>query len=260
MNASLQRNSRWAYPLFSAIVLLVLVCFVQLFGSHAILAPGGQAHMLLPKALDSHVTSPQKPPAPSSVQVIDPVLTYSTFLGGTNFSGPGSPQQQAYASFVDGPGNVYVTGPTNAPDFPVTAGVVQTTNPSGAVISFLTKINPTGKSLVFSTYLNLSEAPVLAVDASGNIFVGGANSSFPIPPGTTPFQATPKGILIVKLNSAATTVLEATYLGGSGNDTLSGLVVDANGNLYAAGYTTSNDFPTKMRSKPRWARAATASG
>jgi hypothetical protein len=82
----------------------------------------------------------------------------------------------------------------------------------------------------------------------GNIFVGGTNLSFPIPSGTTPFQATPKtanSILIVKLNSTATTVLNATYLGGSGEDFLSGLAVDADGNLYAAGSTTSNDFPTK---------------
>jgi hypothetical protein len=185
--------------------------------------------------------------ATDRASLIDPVLVYSTFLGGTN-SSVGGASQQAYASFVDGPGNVYVTGPTNAPDFPVTPGTVQTTNPAGTPISFLTKINPAGTSLVFSTYLNLTDAPVLAVDASGNIFVGGTNISFPIPSGTTPFQATPKNgnsILIVKLNSTATSVLNATYLGGSGEDFLVGLAVDADGDLYAAGSTTSNDFPTK---------------
>jgi hypothetical protein len=196
----------------------------------------------------SSVGQPQGHRAPDHNLLIDPVLVYSTFLGGTNFSGPGGAQQQANASFVDGPGNVYITGPTDAPDFPVTPGTVQTTNGSGAQISFLTKINPAGTSLVFSTYLNLYDATVLAVDASGNIFVAGTNASFPIPAGTTPFQATPKtanSILIVKLNSTATTVLNATYLGGSGEDFLFGLAVDADGNLYASGSTTSNDFPTK---------------
>src|ERR1700733_14526175 len=103
-------------------------------------------------------------------------------------------------------------------------------------------------SLIISTHLKHLDAPVLAVDASGNVFVGGTNLSFPIPSGTTPFQATAKtgnSILIVKLNSTATSVLDATYLGGSGEDFLSGLAVDADGNLYVSGSTTSNDFPTK---------------
>jgi hypothetical protein len=244
--ATKPQRSSWAVPLVGSIVLLALVCFVQVSNPHRMHAPSAApAQRPSAEAWRGHVASQHIPPTHSRIPVIDPVLTYSTFLGGTNFSRPGGPQQQAYASFVDGPGNVYVTGPTNAPDFPVTSGTVQTTNPSGAPISFLTKINPSGTSLVFSTYLNLADAPVLAVDSSGNIFVGGTNPSFPIPPGTTPFQAAPKSILIVKLNSTATSVLNATYLGGSGNDTLSGLTVDASGNLYAAGYTTSNDFPTK---------------
>jgi hypothetical protein len=246
MRATLQRSS---WPLLGSIAILAAACFVQLYDPHAMPTPGkALAQQPSAKAWRGHVASQHIPPALSRLPAIDPVLMYSTFLGGPNFSSPGGPQQQAYASFVDGPGNVYVTGPTDSPDFPVTPGVVQTTNSSGAQISFLTKINPAGTSLVFSTYLNLADAPVLAVDASGNIFVGGNNQSFPIPSGTTPFQATAKtanSILIVKLNSTATTVLSATYLGGSGEDFLSGLAVDAGGNLYVSGSTTSNDFPTK---------------
>src|ERR1700683_3106062 len=248
MRTKLDR-SPWAFPLFGSIAILAIACFVQLTDPDVMPAPGAaSADRPSAKARRGHIVSQPIPSALSRLPVIDPVLTYSTFLGGTNSSGPGGPQQQAYASFVDGPGNVYVTGPTNAPDFPITPGTVQTTNPSGASISFLTKINPAGTSLVFSTYLNLTDAPVLAVDASGNVFVGGTNLSFPIPSGTTPFQATAKtgnSILIVKLNSTATSVLDATYLGGSGEDFLSGLAVDADGNLYVSGSTTSNDFPTK---------------
>jgi hypothetical protein len=253
MSTKVQRTPL-AFPFFGAIAILSIACFVQLFHPDRMHDPVvALAQRTSATARRGHIAARQILPMPSKLPIIDPVLTYSTFLGGTNSVGPGGAQQQAYASFVDGSGNVYLTGPTNAPDFPVTAGTVQTTNPSGASISFLTKINPGGTSLVFSTYLNLSDAPVLAVDGSGNIFVGGTNLSFSMPPGGTPFKATPtagNSILIVKISSDATQILAATYIGGSGDDFLAGLAVDAAGNLYAAGSTTSNDFPQKNALQP----------
>jgi hypothetical protein len=185
----------------------------------------------------------QKPSRLPAMPTIDPVLVYSTYLGGPNSAGPGTPSQGALASVVDGPGNVIVVGQTNSQNFPTTTGVIQPTN-SPSTGAFLTKINPTGQSLVFSTYLNLDRAPVMAVDASGNIFVGGTSSTFQIPAGLTPYQSTPKSNLILKLNSTATTLLGASYVGSSRGDTLYGLAVDTDGNLYASGDTTANDFPT----------------
>jgi hypothetical protein len=177
--------------------------------------------------------------------LFDPVLVYSTFLGG-----PGGSGQSATVLFVDGSGNAYLAGITNSPNFPVTPGVVQSSNRQSYTLGFVSKFDPTGQSLLFSTYIpGIYSLTGLAVDPFGNIFVAGAApaASLPIPAGTTPFQSTPKangGIGILKLNSTATAVLNATYLDGSGTDAVNSIAVDSAGNLYVAGYTTSNDFPT----------------
>jgi hypothetical protein len=190
--------------------------------------------------------------ASSKDLVFDPVLAYSTFLGGTAPDASGTlPRQSATGVFVDGSGSIYVVGETNADDFPTTTGVVQATNPSSVdvEVGFLCKLSSSGK-VTFCSYLSgMSAAAAVAVDASGNIFVagiaGGTSAGvLPIPQGSVPFDPTVRPISIVKLNSTATSVLSATYLGGSGTDLVSGLALDTSGNVYIAGSTTSNDFPT----------------
>jgi len=181
----------------------------------------------------------------------DPVLAYSTFLGGPQASGPGGFGQGAKVLLVDGSGNTYLAGVTNSASFPVTPGAVVSTNPNAYSLGFLSKFDPTGQSLLFSTYVaGIDQVSAMTLDSSGNIFVAGPAAipaSLPVPPGTIPFQASPKSnnnIGILKLNSTGTTVLNATYLGGSSFDFAQSIAVDSLGNLYVAGNTSSNDFPT----------------
>jgi hypothetical protein len=188
--------------------------------------------------------------------IIDPVLVYSTFFGApspdltdTNISGTSISQLLVDAS------GIYLTGTTTSANFPVTPGVVQ---PAGQGIridsSFVSKLDPTGQTLLFSTYLQAGGTPPagFAIDASHNIYIGvdGANgaSPLPIPVGSQPFQgvSTAAGnVGIVKLNSTGTAVLAGTYFGGSGGEAMGGLAVDAQGNIYVSGTTGSNDLPLK---------------
>jgi hypothetical protein len=175
-------------------------------------------------------------------QTVDPVLVYSTLLGGAPYSGHlGIIGQTATAIWVDGPGNLYVVGTTSSKNFPVTPGAAQTQPQS----SFLSKIDPTGKTLLFSTYVQGLTPTAIAVDASGNVYLGGSSGGdLPIPAGGNPFEGAPKSLGIIEFNVTGTAVLNATYLGGSGIDYVTGLAVDSTG-VYVAGTTTSNDFPVQ---------------
>ena len=191
--------------------------------------------------------------------VIDPALAYSTFLGGS-----GSDAGNAIA--VDTAGNVYVAGSTASTDFPVTQGVYQTTNHAAAnqsLNAFVTKLNPTGTALVYSTYLGGSgtvyggdTASAIAVDTAGNVYVAGQtySSDFPVTPGA--FQTTNRAAAIdstnafvTELNPTGTALVYSTYLGGSGGqgnytgDKGNAIAVDATGDAYVAGETYSADFP-----------------
>jgi hypothetical protein len=201
----------------------------------------------------------------SAAFAFDPVLVFSTLLGGTSSSAISIDSQQATAMQVDNSGNVYLVGGTNASDFPVTPGVVQASNPNNDYVGFLSKMDAQGH-LIFATYLfGMNIAAGVAVDPStGDIVVAGqddnysASTNLPIPNGTTPFNASPRVLSIVRLNSTATAVLNATYLGGTmpplgcgtggdavcGNDLVLGLALDSSGNVYVEGKTGSTDFPT----------------
>jgi Abnormal spindle-like microcephaly-assoc'd, ASPM-SPD-2-Hydin/Beta-propeller repeat len=254
---SMSRQRSWTFLLYGSLFTLALTSSFEL-SKH--LSPnhwpnhGGPA---LPQRRLVSRNRPRTPrfathPTPAQNLLFDPVLAYSTFLGGDNVAFPsGAAAQYPAVVFVDASGNLYVAGQTDSANFPVTPGVVGPKN-SGA--GFLSKLDPTGQSLVFSTYIDgLQGVSAMTVDASGDIYVAGPatlpNTSgiptLPIPPGSTPFQATPQGVGIIKLNSSATSVLNATYLGGSAdNNTLGGLAVDSSDHLYVTGSTDSNDFPT----------------
>jgi hypothetical protein len=175
--------------------------------------------------------------------VIDPVLVYSTYLGGTR-------QDEADAIALDGSGFAFIAGITESPDFPAISGVFQTTHaPGHNDIPFVTKLNQTGTALVYSTYLGGSGTDTtyaLAVDALGNAYVAGLAESldFPVTPGA--FQTTNVGerAFVTKLNPTGTALVYSTYLGGSTADRINGIAVDAEGNAYVTGLTASFNFPT----------------
>jgi uncharacterized protein (TIGR03437 family) len=184
-------------------------------------------------------------------------LVYSTYLGG----GGGAPDA-ALCIAVDSSGSAYVSGWTANPDFPVTPGAVQTSFASYVAgrrtsNAFVTKLNPSGSGLVYSTYLGGANpgssgdwALGIALDASGNVYVTGGTDStnFPMTPGA--FQPVHKGTgnanaFVSKINAAGSALVYSTYLSGSGSDSMGvGIAADASGNAIVAGLTSSTDFPT----------------
>jgi hypothetical protein len=185
--------------------------------------------------------------------IIDPVLIYSTYLGGS-----GGDWGSSIA--VDGSGNVYVTGNTCSADFP-TANPTQATFGDGGCSqqsgsfwgdAFVTKLNPTGSVLLYSTYVGGSAPDYgagIAVDSSGNAYVTGTTFSTDFPT-VNPIQAscgcagtTGGDAFVTKLNSAGNALVYSTYLGGSGDDWGLGIAVDGPGNAYITGFSGSKDFP-----------------
>ncbi len=189
--------------------------------------------------------------------VIDPVLFYSTYLGGSG-------QDRGSGIAVDSAGNAYVTGQTDSINFPTTAGAFRTTFQGSGSFPFLccdayvAKLNPTGSGLVYSTYLGGSGPDSgfgIAVDSAGNAFVAGDTEStdFPTTPGA--FQTTFGGSgswagaifgdgFVTKLNSTGSGLIYSTYLGGNGADEAHGIAIDPGGNAYIVGLTRSTNFPT----------------
>jgi len=176
-------------------------------------------------------------------------LLYSTYLGGSD-------RTQAAAIAVDVSGNAYVAGQTLDADFPTTKGSLQPTpksNPLANVTGFVTEVNPTGKSLVYSTYLSGSGTDVptaIALDSGNNAYIGGYTTSTDFPTTAGAYQRKGGGIglgtasgFISKLNSAGDQLVYSTYLGGEDANWILALALDASDNAYVTGLTSSPDFP-----------------
>ena len=177
--------------------------------------------------------------------IIDPVLDYATYLGGTEFD-------ESRDIVIDGGGNAYVTGRTFSFNFPVTIDAFDTTYANSTDI-FVTKLNATGSNLIYSTYLggnNDDNGFGISVDSTGNAYVTGSTSSsdYPTTPGA--FQTTFRGGsfpgdgLVTKLNGTGTALVYSTFLGGANSDQAAAIAVDSTGNAYVTGYTFSTNFPT----------------
>lgn len=175
-------------------------------------------------------------------------IVYSTYLGGTGNDG-------ARSIAVDNSGNAYVVGQANSVNFPVTAGSFQQSKGGGAFDAFVTKINPSGTALIYSSFLGGSSdenangrgSSSIAVDASGNAYVTGVTFSTNFPGASTSgiqptFGGASDGFL-VKVNPSGSALLYSTYLGGGGSDEASSVAIDGIGNAYVAGFTNSSNFP-----------------
>lgn len=180
---------------------------------------------------------------PTLPLVIDPIVGYATFLGGSS-------SEDGYAIAVDATGSAYVTGSTDSANFPATAGAYQTTN-AGFQDVYVAKLSPDGSGLEYATYLGGSgndRAHSIAVDGEGNAYVAGRSSSlnFPTTPGA--FQTGQRGstydAFVTKLDPSGGALVYSTYLGGGGNDAAFGIAVDAVGQAVIAGGTNSEDFPS----------------
>ena len=176
-------------------------------------------------------------------------LLYATYLGGS------SGDEYASAIAVDRNGSAYIAGNTSSRDFP-TVNPLQATNnaPSRTATAFVSKFNPAGTALSYSTYLggSLSEqANAIAVSSAGEAYVAGSSNSVDFPT-ARPLQARnsapPSSYngFVTAINAAGSALVYSTYLGGSGwnGDFINALAVDSAGNAYIAGAATSTDFPT----------------
>jgi uncharacterized protein (TIGR03437 family) len=201
-------------------------------------------------------------------------LVYSTYLGG----GGAYAGNQGGAIAVDAAGNAYVAGRTTSAEFPVTQGAFQTTYPSSndGGAAFVSKLNPAGTGLVFSTYFGGSlddTVTALAIDGAGNVYIGGSTLSTDLPTlnayqshfgGAANSSVQPNLTMgdgwVAKFNSTGNLVF-STYLGGSSDDAVMGLAIDGTGAVYVTGFTSSADFPvTTNAAQPKFAGPSTLSG
>src|SRR6266480_298937 len=186
--------------------------------------------------------------------ILDPVLNYSSYLGGSS-------DDIGYGIAVDASGNAFIAGQTLSTDFPTgtngQVSLIPTPTNSGA--AFVAELDPTGTQLLYSTYLagttsnTLEAAFAVAVDASGKVYVTGTTFStdFPTKNALT-YPGNANGtVFVTKLDPTVSgpdlaSVIYSTFLGGTGTggDHGNAIAVDASGSAYVAGLTDSTDFPT----------------
>ena len=173
---------------------------------------------------------------PALPLIIDP-LVWSTFLGGTG------EDDLYHAVSFDASNNVYTAGRTQSTNFPTTGGAYQTTYPGGLYAGVVTKLNPTGTGLIFSTFLGGGALALnaMSLDASNNIYIAGnTGPGYPTTLGT--YAGGTVDWFITKLNASGNALLYSRYFGGGTDDAAYDISVDASGNAYVSGHTYSNDF------------------
>jgi hypothetical protein len=189
------------------------------------------------------------------VTKLDPsgsALAYSTFLGGAGFSFEGG-----NGIAVDEDGSAHVTGFTGSGAYPTTPGAFDTTH-NGRNDAFLTKLDPSGSALVYSTFLGGTGSDVgnaVAVDESGNAHVTGFTASADYPTTSAALDTGHNGgndAFVTKLDPSGAAPEYSTFLGGAGADVGNGIAVDEKrGAAYVVGSTDSGEFPTTLHAFDR---------
>jgi uncharacterized protein (TIGR03437 family) len=207
---------------------------------------------------------PSWDPGDAFIAKLDPTgstLIFSTFLGGTS-------DDLAFTIALDSSNNIYVGGCTLSSDFPTTPGALQRVwggiDGQNEFLNtgdgFVTKLNPTGTALIYSTLFGGPGddcVSAIAVDSSSNVYMTGSTSSANLPATAGAFQPSYKGYFalpfniehlygdafVAKLNPSGSALVYMSYLGGSANDGGTALAIDGAGNAYVTGFSDSEDFP-----------------
>jgi hypothetical protein len=191
--------------------------------------------------------------------VIDPILSYSTFIGGSSVEG-------GNGIAVDSVGNAYIVGTSLSTNYPVTAGAFSSASP-GIVVS---KLNPRGSALVYSTFVGGTaigfgdQGFAIAVDANGQATITGDTISRDFPTTANAFDQTcgtdgmcNQGLFGVNgdtfltvFNAAGSDLVYSTFVGGTDLDFGRAVTIDRAGKTYLAGYSFSQDLPADGGAQP----------
>lgn len=174
--------------------------------------------------------------------IIDPALDYSSYFGGSG-------SDRGLAIHTDASGNIYFTGETRSKNFPTSSAFFKY-NAGNSVFSdtFITKLDASGKGLVYSVFLGGSGNDIgsaITADAQGNAYITGFTDSadFPLASAMYDHRAGASDAFITKINKDGSALVYSTYLGGNKSEWGRGVAVDTGGNAYVTGWTFSENFP-----------------
>jgi len=202
---------------------------------------------------------------PSKPIVIDPVLVYSSYVGGSG-------DDWADGLQLDSQGNVYIAGGTTSANFPATG---TETPPSGTCVAFVTKLDPTATSILYSTFVGGTHgdstctwgdaAAEIDIDATGQAYIAGAALSHDFPVTANAFQSLMRSgatsnAFLSKLSPDGGLLLYSSFLGGESNDGAFSVKVDANQNAYLGGWAISSQFPVTSNALQTIRTSSSSSG
>ncbi len=186
--------------------------------------------------------------------IIDPVIVFSTYLGGSAGDDLFT-IEAAFTILTDASGNIYVGGITPSPDFPTLSA--QQPGTAGGYDAFITKFNPTGTALLYSSFFGGSDEDriiSMSLGPSNELFVGGLtwSTNFPM---MTAFQTTNRGLNDAYIARFASNgaLTYSSYIGGSGQDSVNYVKNEGSSVMTFVGSTGSGDFPTANAIQPNFA-------